>query len=316
MASLNLTQKKSSLDIKPQTQPISLTKIICFDGQIDPIWIDYLNVIYDDHKMQFMCNTDSMNLKEFKFYFETLNLKFCTPSFVSKVTIFHFEQRSFSWENILYNWLNNNKKLIINDNLKNYVRGLFENFFPKLIDFINTNKLESFNFQENFVMNNLINLYDNILPLYDFEDKKVGRRIQNLTPKIELIKTSALSIFIFCSAWTLSFFSNFILKNKIEKYIGDLFKPDDLKGPIFDYFIDDEHYEYALWNENIENILPPSDFVSSHKIFIPHEDNIAYIWILEKFISNNKPVLYMGKPDSGKTLLIRTLIDKLDVNKI
>ena len=96
---------------------------------------------------------------------------------MSKVCIYYFDQKSFSWENILYDWLNNNSKLTINNDLKNYVRGLFENYFPKLYDFILTNKLSSYHFQENFVIKNLINLYDIVLPIYDFQEKKLSHRV-------------------------------------------------------------------------------------------------------------------------------------------
>ena len=235
---------------------------------------------------------------------------------MSKVCIYYFDQKSFSWENIFYDWLNNSNKLTINIDLKNYVRGLFENYFPKLYDFIQTNKLQSYHFQENFVITNLINLFDIVLPKYDFQEKKIGKRIQNNVLKIEHIKKSALSIFIFCSAWILNFFSDFILRNKIEKYIGDLFKADDLKGPIFDYYIDEVNHEYTLWNENINNILPPLETVNHNQLFVANEENIAYIWIVEKYLNNNKPVLFLGKPDSGKSLLLKTLLDKLDVNII
>ena len=311
---LSLTSKTSSYALNAYVPNTTNYKIVCFDGQIDPLWIDNLNVLHDENKIQSLTNADSINLGQFKIYFETNNLKYCTPSFVSKVTIIHFDQRSLSWENIFYKWLNNSTKLV-NSDLKNYVRGLFENYFPKLYDFIWINKLESIHFQENFIMSNLINLYDVILPHYNFEDKKVGKRIQNLNPKIEIIKKSALSIFIFSASWILSFFSNYILKNKIEKYIGDLFKPDDLKGPIFDYFIDDINHEYTLWNDHLENILPNELLTIEESIFIPHVENISYIWILEKYMTNTKPVLYLGKPDSGKSLLIKTLLNKLEPNK-
>ena len=230
--------------------------------------------------------------------------------------IFYFDQISnLSWENIFYSWINSNPKLTVNQELKNYVRGLFENYFPKVFDFIISNKTLAFNFKENYVMKNMINLFDSIIPLFDFEDKKIGRKVQNLVSKMDLIKKSTLSIFIFTCAWTLNFFTDFILRNKIEKYISDLFKADDLKGPIFDYFIDDVNYEYALWSENINTITPMISRPVYNKVFIPNDENISYMWIVSNYVKSNQNVFYSGKPAMGKSILLNTLLNNLDASK-
>ena len=57
-------------------------KIICFDGQIDKLWIENLNIIYNERQLQYMSNGDSIYLEDFKFFFETTNLSHSSPSFV------------------------------------------------------------------------------------------------------------------------------------------------------------------------------------------------------------------------------------------
>lgn len=298
--------------IKPQEKIFK--KILNFDGQIDPLWIDNLNVIFNEQKQLCLPNGDSINLNEYKFVFETQNLNFCSPSFITKVSIFHFSQKYLNWENLFYNWLNLNPKTNANFELKNYIRGLFENYFPKVFDFIQANKVQSYDFEENFVLVNLINLFESVLPQYDFEDKKIGKRSSNLIPKIELIKKSSLSIFIFSSAWIMNFFTDFILKGKIEKQISDTFKADDLKGPIFEYYIDENTNDYAMWKENLETLYPDQPKFLFNSVFVPNEENIAYYWIVEKYLSNNKPILYIGKPCTGKSLLINNLLNRLNGN--
>jgi hypothetical protein len=43
--------------------------------------------------------------------------------------------------------------------------------------------------------------------------------------------------------------TNFLIRNKIEKTVGDLFKSDDLKGPIFDYYLEEDNYTFCLWSQ-------------------------------------------------------------------
>ena len=55
------------------------------------------------------------------------------------------------------------KKLEPSNEVKNYVRGLFDNYFPRIYDFIDTNKTFAFNFTEVLVAKNILVLFDVII---------------------------------------------------------------------------------------------------------------------------------------------------------
>lgn len=321
-SSFNFNSPSDRVDEIQEKEPI---KIVCFDGLIDPTWIEFLNFFNDKTKNQCMSTGDVIKLENHKIVFETDYLSFCTPSFITKNYVVNFNSSTIKWENMLYEFISTNKKVIVSNELKNYIRGLFENYFPKIYEFILSNKATSFNFGENYVMKNFTNLFDSILPEFDFEDKKLGRRNLNTISKIDLIKKSTLSIFIFCCAWTVNFFTNFILKTKIEKLISDIFKADDLRGPIFDYYIDEEKHIFVPWQDllendiksNIEKNIELNKKINNNrflynKIFIPTTDNISYRWILGKYVKSNKPIFYTGKTGVGKTLLINDFLNELD----
>jgi energy-coupling factor transporter ATP-binding protein EcfA2 len=302
-------------------------KILYFDGQIDPSWVDNLNLIHDNSHTRNLSqpNGDTLQLPDVKIIFETTNLTYATPSFITSNFIINFDYFSYTPENYLYNWIGSNPKIIVNNELKNYIRGLFENYFPKVWEFIQNNKLQIFNFSENYVMKNFISLFDSILPLYDFEEKRIGRKNNNVIPKIEIIKKSTLSIFIFSLAWTISFFTNFVLKTKIEKLISDIFKADDLKGPIFDYYIDGNKHEFELWSYLIENnedfkydfeniLVKDTKNFAYNKLFIPTVENVPYQWIVSKYLENSLPIFYTGNVGTGKSLLLNSLLN--DVTKM
>ena len=58
-------------------------KIINFDGQIDPSWVENLTVISNENKVHSMSNGDTIFLDDFKIFFETHNLNHCSPSLVT-----------------------------------------------------------------------------------------------------------------------------------------------------------------------------------------------------------------------------------------
>ena len=296
-------------------------KTVIFDGQIDNSWSEYVNSIYSDMKLNTHVNGDTTLMNKdnkWKLVYETINVKHASPSFLTKQFIVNFDYESFSYENILYSWIESNDKIIANNELKNYIRGLFENFFPKIWDFILNNKYKKIEFNENYSLKVLIAIFDSILPMFNFEDKKIGRKTFNVIPKIEIIKKCTLSIFIFSCAWTMLFLSNFVIKTKIEKLVSDIFKADDLKGPIFEYYIDENTNDFEQWsvllqNEEYQLVQPKTrnEMFYYDKVFIHTLETIPYFWLCDKLIKSNTPVFYNGKENSGKTFLITTLLNKL-----
>ena len=302
-------------------------KSLILDGQIDDTWIEHINNFYDKENFLALPNGDKINFRNnFKLFFETMNLKNTPPSFLAKQIILYCSQEKNKWESILYNWIEVNKKISINPVLKNYIRGLFENYLPKIQDFIENNKINSVNLSPNYILKTLITLYDSIIPMFNFEDVKIGRRNFNITPKIEIIKKCSLSIFIFSCAWTINLLSNFVIKQKIEKLISDIFKADDLKGPIFDYYIDESTNDFELWTNVLKDPYYNVNFEKGQKfnygkIFIHTQETIPYFWICSKLIDLNIALYLNGKENCGKSFLLNTILDKkeeeeLEIKKI
>ena len=205
--------------------------------------------------------------------------------------------------------------------MKNYIKGLFVNYLPGIIDFIEANKIKNIDFclNNNFIVKNVINLFDTFLPEFDFTDIKIGRRNDDYVPRIEIVKNQTLSIFIFCTAWTMNLLTNFLIKTKIEKVIGDLFKADDLKGPIFDYYLD-ENYSFCLWSQLLKDPqYEPPTYKKNTVYYYDHNfiftiENFPYFYILNRLILANKPLFIFGKQCSGLSFLVNKCLDVLDNN--
>ena len=313
---------KEKSDIKEK-----IYKSLILDGQIDDTWLEYINNFYDKENFLALANGDKINFRDnFKIFFETCNLKNSPPSFLTRQIIVHCSYEKNTWESILYNWIEVNPKVIENTTLKNYIRGLFENYFPKIQDFIEHNNIKSISLSNNYMMKTLITIFDSIFPMFNFEDVKIGRRNYNVTPKIEIIKKCSLSMFIFSCAWTMNLLSNFVIKTKIEKLISDIFKADDLKGPIFDYYIDENTNDFELWSNILKDPYYNTNFEKGKKfnygtLFIHTLETIPYFWICEKLIDLNIAFYFNGRENSGKTFLLNAILDKkeeeeLEIKKI
>ena len=136
----------------------NLNKCIVFDGSIDNKWIEYLNNVYTDcdHITHPFNSTTSM--KDWKIFYETTSIKHASPSFITKQFLIHFENKTFSWENILYPYIETDPKVNENTDLKNYLRGLFENFYPRVWDFVQNNRNPNLSISENRTIKCLIDI--------------------------------------------------------------------------------------------------------------------------------------------------------------
>ena len=297
-------------------------KAIIFDGSISYDWYNYL-INYINHNNDFTFHDgDYMNLSNKKIIFETSSISKATPTFITKQNIISFDYDSFDWLNICYAYVDTNLKTTKNDELKSYIKGLFENYLPNIIDFIEVNKLKNISFciNPNYIVKNLINIFDTFLPEFDFTDIKIGRRNDDYIPRIDVVKNQTLSIFIFCSAWIMNLLTNFIIRNKIEKAIGDIFKTNDLKGPIFDYYLDEEN-SFCLWSDILkESKYNPPSYKKNTIYYYDHNfvystENFPYFYILTNLISSNNPLFIFGKQCSGVSFLIKKCLDELELKE-
>ena len=294
-------------------------RLLIFDGNLSFEWCSFLTNYLDNNNKYSLYDGDSIDLSNIKIIFETTSLSKATPSFITKQNIISFDYDSFDWLNICYAFLNTNYKTSKNEELKLYIKGLFENYLPKIIEFILNNKIKSISFciNKSFIIKNVINLFDAFLPDFDFTDIKIGRRNYDYVPRIDVVKNQTLTIFIFCCSWIMNLLTNFLLKNKIEKAIGDIFKSDDLKGPIFDYYLDEKN-SFCLWSSIYnEEKYPNPSFKKNTVYYYDHNfvynlDNFKYIYIFQKMIQSSIPVLFLGKSCTGLTTIITKSLNELE----
>ena len=305
-------------------------KAIVFDGSISPYWFQYLVNYLNEYNLYPLSEGEYINLSKNKLIYETSSISRVSPSFITRQNIISLTTSSFNWLNISYAYVEQNYKTAKNEELKNYIKGLFENYGGSIIDFVEINKLKCIELviNPNYIIKNLINLFNAFLPEFDFMEVSLGRKKSvDYIPKIELIKKQTLSIFIFCCSWIMNFLTNFLIRNKIEKSVGDIFKSDDIKGPIFDYYICyneiEQNYNYCLWSDLMNNNIYKNPTLNKESIYYYGHDfittigNLPYQYIINQLLLAQTPILVIGKPSSGKSSIINKCIkDLLNDKKI
>ena len=320
-----INNNEKSISKKKNKKPY---KAIVFDGSISPYWFQYLVNYLNEYNIYPLSEGEYINLSKNKFIYETSSISRVSPSFITRQNIISLTTSSFNWLNISYAYVEQNYKTTKNEELKNYIKGLFENYGGSIIDFVELNKLKCIELviNPNYIIKNLINLFNAFLPEFDFVEVTLGRKKPiDYVPKIELIKKQTLSIFIFCCSWIMNLLTNFLIRNKIEKSVSDIFKSDDLKGPIFDYYIKyneiEQNYNYCLWSDLLNNNIYKNPSINKENIFYYGHDfintlgNLPYQYIINQLLLAQTPLLVIGKPSTGKTCIINKCIKDLLENK-
>ena len=323
----NINNEEKSTIRKKNRKPY---KAIVFDGSISPYWFQYLVNYLNEYNLYLLSEGEYINLSKNKLIYETSSISRVSPAFITRQNIISLTNVSFNWLNISYAYVEQNYKTTKNEELKNYIKGLFENYGGSIIDFVEINKLKCIQLviNPNYIIKNLINLFNAFLPEFDFVEVTLGRKKPvDYVPKIELIKKQTLSIFIFCCSWIMNLLTNFLIRNKIEKTVSDIFKSDDLKGPIFDYYIcyneNEQNYNYCLWSDLLNNNIYKNPIINKESIYYYGHDfittigNLPYQYIINQLLLAQTPLLVIGKPSTGKSFIINKCIkDLLNDKKI
>ena len=91
------------LNQKQEEEPVAQNlKMVILDGQIDDSWIEYINNLFDKDNFLSLANGDVINCNEgYKFLFETQNLKYAHPSFLTKQIIINCNYETYGWDTLL-----------------------------------------------------------------------------------------------------------------------------------------------------------------------------------------------------------------------
>eukprot|EP00756_Hemistasia_phaeocysticola_P021124 Hpha_TRINITY_DN15757_c2_g7::TRINITY_DN15757_c2_g7_i2::g.37596::m.37596/K10408/DNAH; dynein heavy chain, axonemal len=106
-------------------------RYVCFDGDVDALWVENMNTVMDDNKLLTLANGDRIRLNNpmCSLLFEVGDLQHASPATVSRVGMVYVDPQNLGWQPYVHKWVASRSKEE-QDNFKElfdkYVRALKE----------------------------------------------------------------------------------------------------------------------------------------------------------------------------------------------
>ncbi|ORX45970.1 hypothetical protein BCR36DRAFT_332447 [Piromyces finnis] len=293
-------------------------KYMVFDGDVDAVWVENMNSVMDDNRLLTLPNGERIRLqKHVSLLFEVGDLQYASPATVSRCGMVYMDPKNLGYKPYFFKWAYGHKNKEESDNLIK----LFEKYIPSCIDYV----------FEGIFQGEITEPLQLVIPITSLcMISQLCCLLDTMIPegKTQVSENVLEGIFIFCIIFSIG---AGILEEDREKFSEMVKKISDLsqihtngmigigqipgnEKSLYDYLFDVSKEQWVSWSEYIpEYVHEP--LKSFNDILVPTMDTVRHTWLLDKFVSIKKPVLFVGEPGTSKTVTLQNYLHQLDPEK-
>ncbi|KAI8916282.1 dynein heavy chain and region D6 of dynein motor-domain-containing protein [Gorgonomyces haynaldii] len=293
-------------------------KYIVFDGDVDAVWVENMNSVMDDNRLLTLPNGERIRLqKHAALLFEVGDLQYASPATVSRCGMVYLDPKSLGYKPHFQKWVNSRSSKAEFD----IITTMFNKFVPPLIEYIMEGTFEGF-------MSEPLKRVIPVTPLAMVSQMCSLMEVQINDAKLNGQDNVLEAIFIQTLTWSLG--ASLIQEDRIKfsnalKKLAELpfsnmsgnIPPGQLPGvdqSMYDYHFDLEELKWNPWN----TYVPAYEHKRSlpfHEILVPTLDTVRHTWLLDKLVSNRKPVLFVGEVGTSKTVTVDNYLRSLAADR-
>lgn len=270
---------------------------VCFDGDVDALWIENMNSVMDDNKLLTLANGERIRLNTHcALLFEVGDLAYASPATVSRTGMVFVDPKNLNYAPYWQRWISTRP-----ERERDKFNELYERLVPELMAFVHegidgTNQVQCL---KTIVMQTELNMLvqhcmvlDSVLP-HTENDKIIYDD--------EVLECAFVQCLYFSLGASLvdesqTRFDNFMKKlNPLMAVQDSIEKPANVtqcpstKPTLYDYFFDLERKEWIAWDWIIpEYIHNPRTKFSD--ILVPTVDTVRTEWFL-RLMNQASPVV-------------------------
>ena len=270
---------------KPLPEGKDERRYICYDGDVDALWVENMNSVMDDNKLLTLPNGERIRLQPFAaMIFEVGDLQYASPATVSRAGMVWVDPKNLGYRPYYERWLVRNVK----DNPERTARleELFSKYVPELVEWLMLGLI----FGEYEVKPKMV------LPLTDL----------NLVVSLSHLLASLFQqapdsdvkhvegIFLACLTWS---FGASLIQSEQRRFDSNLKRlsgmtgsdnasvpgtgvPGQTKFTIFDYRYHIQNQNWVQWSTEVTEFTPTPG-CKFYQILVPTADTIRSTWLVD-----------------------------------
>ncbi|XP_012153483.1 dynein heavy chain 2, axonemal kl-2 [Megachile rotundata] len=279
-------------------------KWILFDGPVDADWIENMNSVMDDNKLLTLINNDRITMPDqVSLLFEVQDLAVASPATVSRAGMVYNDYKDLGWRPYVYCWLQKyqNKAEYVEE-----MRKLFEEYVDPTLEFKRLKCEELIPVPQLNAVQSLCKLLE-VLATSQNGVEFVGDR--------DVFNSICKLWFFFCMLWSLCGSVNEEGRFRVDGYMREIEGSYPLRDTVYEYFVDSRLRTFVSWEEKLPQVWKIQPGTPFYKIIVPTVDTVRYEFIVNSLLRNEFPVMVVGPVGTGKTSVLQSVLDSLNMEK-
>ncbi|CRL07346.1 CLUMA_CG020322, isoform A [Clunio marinus] len=302
---------------------VNVRSYVCFDGDVDALWIENMNSVMDDNRLLTLANGERIRLDpRCALLFEVGNLEYASPATVSRAGMVYVDPKNLGYEPYWQRYIGTRR-----EHEREKFHDLYERLVPELMEFVHEGidgTSQTFEPLKTIVMQSELNMLtqlckmlDAILPhtendkiIYDDEVIECAF-VESLYCSFgaSLIDDSRTRFDIFMKKLN----PLMTVQDSIDKPANTTQCPSS-KETLYEYFFDLERREWIAWDWLVpEYIHNPT--IKFSDILVPTVDTLRTNWILSLMNELKHPVVLVGETGTSKTAIISNFLRNINPDR-
>nr|XP_026694595.1 dynein heavy chain 3, axonemal isoform X2 [Ciona intestinalis] len=324
-------------------------KWLIFDGPVDAVWVENLNTVLDDNKKLCLMSGEiiAMDSRQ-NMMFEVENLEQASPATVSRCGMIYMDPDELGSTALVTSWLQTSLPEYLTKQQKDNIRMLFNWLLPPCIHFVLRSCHHILRLSSMHMTINLLKLYScllnelGVLETWEDDDtESISTTVTDEAPEGRLSASDLKAIeergnmviahFLFAIVWSISACVDGNSRERFSDFFRELLDTDGSKsghprprelrisrnlmipkrGSVYDYVYMKQNYgSWHRW-ENLTKKSELNERTNLSNVIIETVDTYRQHFFLQKFINQNKQLLFVGPTGTGKSAITNNYLRSL-----
>ncbi|XP_067685210.1 dynein axonemal heavy chain 3-like [Haliotis asinina] len=328
---------------------------IIFDGPVDAVWIENMNTVLDDNKKLCLMSGEIIQMSNKQnMIFEPQDLEQASPATVSRCGMIYMDPLQLSWEPLIKSWMRKSLPENLTPEQRETIKMLFEWILPPSLNFVTKYCRHILPCHAMHLTSSMLKLYsclmddvrrlgqededeESYIPEEGEEEEEEEEPVAtSLTDQkiIEERTNMIISYFFFSIVWSIGATLDANSRLKFDEFFRSLCemeatgkypRPKNLKfarglmipkkGSVFDHvYIRRQYGSWHSWSSLVTSFNIDSK-VKINAVIINTVETERQRYFLERFLSKDKPVLFVGPTGTGKSAITNNFLLQLPKDK-